>query len=438
MAHLSLNVPQYERSLDPIFHHATPLHDGELHTTSRTPIKKDPKTVGLVTVQHSPGAQPKFADENSQSFAENDDDTSVRSAPPDISSVAIDSNENEANPHANDLISSNDLNLEDDVVDIKEENASNTYSDKENMDTDDDAKSGNSIVACVKIEAANEVDHDDGQSNLSVISDQSCDYIVPEISVKIEDCDEESMSMDTHVAEECDDETRPEALLAAAESLSFLSQNASVVVPFPTWTADMAMLQNNALQWYFGRNPWSDLSLFDIFTQKPIFFAQPVLGFGSHLFSYHSANVSPLFGPFFNYAGILPSTSSPSSDSVTEEAPADVLPDGDADEDAAASSSAPENSAVVHAAAADEIRCAFCFEHYASKSCLFYTEHSSNEPLDANATCLCCGGDEDDDQADGEEPPAEESADKTAGKVNNVNPGWFGKGYRKRIRKRKG
>lgn len=435
MAHLSLDVPNYDRSLDPIFHHATSLHECELHTTSRSPIEKNPKTVGCVTVQHSPDVKPKLEDGSSQSYVEEDGDTSMCSASQSISSVAVNANENEAKSHATDLISSNDLVLEDDVVIIKEENASNTYSDKENIDTDDDVKSRNSIVGSVKVELANEIDRDDGQSNLSVISDQSSDYIVPEISVKMEDCEDESMSMNTHVAEKCDDEAKPETLSAAAEGFSYFSENTSIVVPFPTWTADMAILQNNALQWYFGRNPWSDLSLFDIFTQKPIFFAQPMLGFGSNLVSYPNASVSPLFGSFFNYASIWPSTSSPSSVSITEEAPAEVLPDCDAE---AASSSIPEGPAVVPETVAEEPRCAFCFEHYKSKSCLFYTEHSSNDPLDASSVCLCCDGDEDDDQADGEEPPAEESADKTAGRVNNVNPGWFGKGYRKKIKKRKG
>ncbi len=43
MLHLGLSIPKYQRELDPIFHHATILHEVEMHTTSRSPIEKFPK-----------------------------------------------------------------------------------------------------------------------------------------------------------------------------------------------------------------------------------------------------------------------------------------------------------------------------------------------------------------------------------------------------------
>ena len=52
-------------------------------------------------------------------------------------------------------------------------------------------------------------------------------------------------------------------------------------------------------------------------------------------------------------------------------------------------------------------------------------------PLDMNSVCLCCGGDEDDEEQQ-EEP--EEEDDKTPARVPSVNPGWFGKGCRKKVK----
>lgn len=415
MAHLSLAVPRYERSSDPIFHHATPLHECELHTTSRLPMEKTPKTTGSISAQHEPQKSPEL--ENSCGD-DDDDDVSMGSVSQDVPAAAASPEGCESKAHPTDLIASNDSSV--DEANAAKELASNTYRDKENVHalTDDDVKPANGTGVRVKTEPGDGLDDGDGQSNLSVISDQSGNYIVPEASVKME--------------EDCDDASAT-TVAATPEPAAYRSgTGSSLVVPIPTLTADTAFVQNNALQWYFGRNPWSDLSLFDILTQKPIFFAQPVLGFGSHLVTYPSLNSAPVFGSFFNYA-MVPSVGGLSSVSVSAEASAPL-----ADVAAGSSSTAEESTVVVRENVGGDPCCVFCFEHYASRACQFYAEQPSNEPLDAGSACLCCGGDEDDEQADGEETPQEENADKTAGKANNVNPGWFGKGYRKKIKKRKG
>ena len=85
--------------------------------------------------------------------------------------------------------------------------------------------------------------------------------------------------------------------------------------------------------------------------------------------------------------------------------------------------------------------CSFCSLNYSSKICLFYRKWTSkfeNIPI-GSRICGCCDTDEDDDT------DADTGTCKTDGntdsnkipKVPNVNPGWYGKGYRKRTKRKK-
>ncbi|XP_069685348.1 NAD-dependent protein deacetylase Sirt7 isoform X1 [Periplaneta americana] len=101
----------------------------------------------------------------------------------------------------------------------------------------------------------------------------------------------------------------------------------------------------------------------------------------------------------------------------------------------------------------DTIMCSFCKSNYSSNSCLFYPQWTSkfeNIPVGSRVSvCECCDTDEEDDTDDAEickseggdthdscESKASADASKVA-KVPNVNPGWYGKGYRKKTKRKR-
>lgn len=81
--------------------------------------------------------------------------------------------------------------------------------------------------------------------------------------------------------------------------------------------------------------------------------------------------------------------------------------------------------------------CTFCHPVYGSTKCLFYHQYESKFKEDI-AICLCCDDDETDDE-DENELNTEDIADKNDEVIEKtkVTAGWFGKGYKKRIKKKK-
>lgn len=104
---------------------------------------------------------------------------------------------------------------------------------------------------------------------------------------------------------------------------------------------------------------------------------------------------------------------------------------------------------------ADTTMCSFCKSNYSSNICLFYrhwTAKFENIPLGSQVSlCECCDMDEDGDTDDLDlETSKSESGDvhdsgegkgncyvNKVSKVPNINPGWYGKGYRKRTKKKR-
>lgn len=98
----------------------------------------------------------------------------------------------------------------------------------------------------------------------------------------------------------------------------------------------------------------------------------------------------------------------------------------------------------------DTTLCSFCKSNYASNSCLFYPQRISKFGSQV-PVCECCDMDEDNDTDDvdfemckSEGGDARDSSEckgnadvAKVSKVPNINPGWYGKGYRKRIKKRR-
>lgn len=80
--------------------------------------------------------------------------------------------------------------------------------------------------------------------------------------------------------------------------------------------------------------------------------------------------------------------------------------------------------------------CKYCRSYYHSMFCLFYRRQSSTVPPDP--PCYCC---DEEDEKDPSSPDADvksaDDSDKSTNKVPITNPGWFGKGYRKKIRKKR-
>ena len=98
----------------------------------------------------------------------------------------------------------------------------------------------------------------------------------------------------------------------------------------------------------------------------------------------------------------------------------------------------------------DTTLCSFCKSNYGSNSCLFYPQRISKFGSQV-PVCECCDMDEDNDTDDvdfemckSEGGDARDSSEckgnadvAKVSKVPIVNPGWYGKGYRKRIKKRR-
>lgn len=78
---------------------------------------------------------------------------------------------------------------------------------------------------------------------------------------------------------------------------------------------------------------------------------------------------------------------------------------------------------------AENYFCPYCRLHYYSGFCLFYRKQKSDIPPDP--PCYCCD-DEDEDKEIGSE-----NSEKNVAKIPITNPGWFGKGYRKKIKKKR-
>lgn len=98
----------------------------------------------------------------------------------------------------------------------------------------------------------------------------------------------------------------------------------------------------------------------------------------------------------------------------------------------------------------DTTLCSFCKSNYGSNSCLFYPQRISKFGSQVSV-CECCDIDEDNDTDDvgyemcksegGDAHDSSESKGNSdvakVSKVPNINPGWYGKGYRKRTKKRR-
>lgn len=103
----------------------------------------------------------------------------------------------------------------------------------------------------------------------------------------------------------------------------------------------------------------------------------------------------------------------------------------------------------------DTTMCSFCTSNYSSNICLFYrhwTASFANIPLGSQVSiCECCDTDEEGDTDDVDlETCKSEGGDvhdssegkgschiNKVSKVPNINPGWYGKGYRKRTKKKR-
>lgn len=373
MSRLNIDVPQYSRDLDPIFYHATQLHETETHTTTRIPIEKSSKLMDETSADDE-------SNSNLTTYSSNEDsnlETKIVGKSDDACS--------------NDLISANNLKLE---------KLTSTKAEDANSDKENDVKSMLNEMQIKAEEKCGDEDEVVARSPVSVIKNEiQEECIVPETSTHSDEVEDETESIDN------DGETETnmdEGSLSVSRLMT------------PSYTT------NNYLSVGYGwNNLWSDLSVFDVLTQRPVFLGPTFFGWnGGPLGAYStliplcpSNDQSMVMSSYFNYSNVNESL-------VTES-------------DGGASNVEMKDKQTE----TDTIVCLFCYEQYDSSNCLFYTLHESNEPLDTSSACLCCDGDEEDDQDDLSQQ--EEDIDKNIKTTQNVNPGWFGKGWRKKLKKRR-
>ncbi|XP_067005340.1 uncharacterized protein Sirt7 isoform X2 [Anabrus simplex] len=90
-------------------------------------------------------------------------------------------------------------------------------------------------------------------------------------------------------------------------------------------------------------------------------------------------------------------------------------------------------------------KCSFCKLNYNSNNCLFYRPFDAVFSKLSSSICECCGEDEDGDDEQSEEEKdescnkemSEGDTDSSVAKTSVINPGWYGKGYRKRLKRRR-
>lgn len=91
-------------------------------------------------------------------------------------------------------------------------------------------------------------------------------------------------------------------------------------------------------------------------------------------------------------------------------------------------------------------QCGFCLNFYQSKLCMFYPSLDFRPRKIQGCICECCDYSSDSEEADEEGSNGEtnegkgdstDNADEGSSKSSIINPGWYGKGYRKRLRKKK-
>ncbi|KAL1131165.1 hypothetical protein AAG570_012402 [Ranatra chinensis] len=78
-----------------------------------------------------------------------------------------------------------------------------------------------------------------------------------------------------------------------------------------------------------------------------------------------------------------------------------------------------------------KVECEFCYEKYSAKCCQFYMRRETCLPP-SGPVCYCCDSEE--ESADNQPSPPVSVDDK---KTTPTNPGWFGKGYRKKLKKKR-
>lgn len=395
MAHLGLSIPKYVRDLDPIFYHATHLHELELHTTTRSPIEKIPK---------KSGDQDDFEEENKifrnaikkKEICHDDSSHLVCSSTQDFScnvsdKITCDVTIDDAS--ATDFMNPSLLLVS---AEIKEEIMTDANSDEKNCLRIIDKRKQNLDVIDEHDETVDcEIDIK-GQSDLSVINEK-LELIVPDvvtanetqIAIKIESVED---SLDTVV------------------QTNVITQESAVASSVDVYEGVHFL------------NLWSDLSLFDAFTHQPLLFNHSV-------FSWPGLNSFSSLVPYYeNQSRPINMNSSIVHASLDNDK---VVQESECKASASSSTSSAQRGKTEKSKMID-IGCDFCHKYYKSKRCLFYVIPSSNAPLTSTSPCLCCGGDDDEDDQDEEES----SIDKTPTKVLNINPGWFGKGYRKKVKKR--
>ncbi|RZF46701.1 hypothetical protein LSTR_LSTR002564 [Laodelphax striatellus] len=85
-----------------------------------------------------------------------------------------------------------------------------------------------------------------------------------------------------------------------------------------------------------------------------------------------------------------------------------------------------------------EFPCEFCKTHYKTQGCQFYTQHMPIIP-ETGPFCYCCDDEDENSEENPEKSDGKDQAtnEKASPKVPIINPGWFGKGYRKKYKKKR-